>query len=123
MPAVDPLSASARPFIPHEFAALDRVGRGGTLQRIDQNATDTLSLPSDPQLKQRVYKDSLPPPAAHSSPYWHWRTSSSTSINDLEQIHLHASPVPSAVQVGSDQWMDDEVSRCLVMAKADLDIK
>lgn len=122
MPAVDPLSASARPFVTHEFVSLDRASRT-TLQKLDQNATVTRSSSGEVNSKTRIYKDSLPSPSQNIPPYTHWRTASSTSLQDFEQINLHTNPRSSVVDVGSDQWMDDEVSRCLVAAKADLDIK
>lgn len=124
MPAVDPLSATARPFVPHEFSSLDRLQRPAAtaLQKIDQNAS-SLCTPTGETSRLRVYKDALPPSSLYAPPYAHWRSSSSSSIDNIDRLNLESSPKRSTCEVGSDDWMSNEISRCLDTAKAELDIK
>ena len=114
MPAVDPFSAS---FVP--WVARDKPIRDTTLRVIDQNAgTATESSTALP--KPRRYKDTLPT-TFYVPPYSHSRSVSSASIDTFDSLALETGRAVS--QVGSDQWMHDEVSQCLYLAKGDLDVK
>jgi hypothetical protein len=113
MPAVDPFSASFRPFV-----AREKPVRDSALRTIDQNA-GTAPLDSTSTLpKPRRYKDDLPV-TFYVPPYSHGRSSSSASIETFDSLALER----SGPQVGSDQWMHDEVSQCLYISKGDLDVR
>jgi hypothetical protein len=129
MPAVDPFSALFRPFTPREKVPAERTttthnGRDSAtvLQPVDQNTistpnttvVDTLNLP-----KPRKYKDELPV-TFYEPAYRHTRTTSTAAL-DSEQQALQTNS--SAAEVGSDAWMDQQVTRCLDISKGDLDIK
>jgi hypothetical protein len=115
MPAVDPFSASFVPFVPR-----DKPIRDTTLRAIDQNAGSAIEPSTTILPKPRRYKDELPA-TFYVPPYSHGRSVSSASIDTLESLALE--PGRAVSQVGSDQWMHDEVSQCLYLAKGDLDVK
>jgi hypothetical protein len=127
MPAVDPFSALFRPFIPRDKVPAEKATSSGrdsatVLQPIEQNTiptpnttvVDTSSLP-----KPRKYKDELPA-TFYEPAYRHTRTTSTAAL-DSEQQALQTNS--SAAEVGSDAWMDQQVTRCLDTSKGDLDIK
>jgi hypothetical protein len=119
MPAVDPFSASFRPFVSRDKTSADRIGRDTPLQSIDQNAasnSDNSTLP-----KARRYKDELPL-KYYEPPYRHTRDSSAASIDRLDILYLEKRSQDD-VEVGSDTWMENEVSQCLYTSKGALDVK
>jgi hypothetical protein len=123
MPAVDPFSASARPYISHDFTAVDRHARNSTLQSIDPNTSALRGSPDGSSSTTRVYKDPLPKAELHVPLWSHTRSPSSASINRLDALSLESSPRRQIAEVGSDEWMGNEISRCLDAAKAELEIK
>lgn len=123
MPAVDPLSASARPYIPHDFTAVDRHVRNSTLQSIEPNSVTFSGSPNNSSPTGRVYKDRLPQAELHVPLWSHLRSPSAASIDRLDALSLESSPRRQVAEIGSDEWMGNEISRCLDAAKADLDIK
>lgn len=113
MPAVDPFSASFRPFVTR-----DKPVRDSTLRAVDLNAGTAPSESPSTLPKPRRYKDTLPA-TFYVPPYSHGRSASSASVNTLDSLTLeHSSPA-----IGSDEWMQDEVSQCLYTSKGDLDVK
>jgi hypothetical protein len=119
MPAVDPFSASFRPFVSRDKA--DRSGRD-VLQPIDRNTNGTtplISFSSAPLPKPRKYKDELPQ-KYYEPPYRHGRTGSTASL-DFESLALETKH--NDIEIGSDHWMDVEVTRCLENSKGALDVK
>jgi hypothetical protein len=112
MPAVDPFSASFRPFI-----SRDKPDRRDVLQPIDRN-TGTSSNPA-PLPKPRKYKDELPQ-KYYEPPYRHGRTGSTASL-DFESLALETRQ--NDEEIGSDHWMNVEVTRCLENSKGALDVK
>jgi hypothetical protein len=112
MPAVDPFSASFRPFV-----SRDKPDRRDVLQPIDRN-TGTSSNPA-PLPKPRKYKDELPQ-KYYEPPYRHGRTGSTASL-DFESLALETRQ--NDEEIGSDHWMNVEVTRCLENSKGALDVK
>jgi hypothetical protein len=112
MPAVDPFSASFRPFV-----SRDKPDRRDVLQPIDRN-TGTSSN-SAPLPKPRKYKDELPQ-KYYEPPYRHGRTGSTASL-DFESLALETRQ--NDEEIGSDHWMNVEVTRCLENSKGTLDVK
>ena len=129
MPAVDPFSASFRPFtprdkVPAEKTTTTNTGRDSTtvLQPIDQNTLPTphpAVVDTSNLSKPRKYKDELPV-KFYEPAYRRTRTASTTSL-DFEQLALPS--FSSTAEVGSDAWMDIQVTRCLETSKGDLDVK
>jgi len=113
MPAVDPFSASFRPFV-----SRDKPDRRDALQPIDRN-TGTSSSNSAPLPKPRKYKDELPQ-KYYEPPYRHGRTGSTASL-DFESLALETRQ--NDEEIGSDHWMNVEVTRCLEDSKGALDVK
>lgn len=115
MPAVDPFSASFRPFVSRDKP--DRTGRD-VLQPIDRN-TASNSTTSAPLPKPRKYKDELPQ-KYYEPPYRHGRSGSTASL-DFESLALETRH--NAEEIGSDHWMNVEVTRCLETSTGVLDVK
>jgi hypothetical protein len=119
MPAVDPFSASFRPFEFRDKA--DRTGRD-VLQPIDRNTPGTTPLTatsSAPLPKPRKYKDELPK-KYYEPPYRHGRNGSTASL-DIESLVLETRN--NEPEIGSDHWMNVEVTRCLETSTGALDFK
>ena len=123
MPAVDPFSASARPYISHDSTAVDRAVRTSTLQNIDPNSVPVRASPNTSSPSGRIYKDQLPQTELHVPLWNHLRSPSVASIDRLDALCLESSPRRQVVEVGSDEWMGNEISRCLDAARAELEIK
>jgi len=118
MPAVDPFSASFRPFV-----SRDKVDRRDVLQPIDRNTT-TGTTPlgpssSAPLPKPRKYRDELPQ-KYYEPPYRHGRDGSIASL-DFESLALETRHHDG--EIGSDHWMDMEITRCLDNSMGALDVK
>ena len=114
MPAVDPFSASFRPFV-----SRDKTDRRDVLQPIDSNTPGTSSSNAAPLPKPRKYKDELPQ-KYYEPPYRHGRTGSTASL-DFESLALETRQ--NDEEIGSDHWMNVEVTRCLENSKGALDVK
>ena len=123
MPAVDPFSALARPYISHDFTAADRHVRQSMLQTIDPNSVPLAAPPNTVSPAIKVYKDGLPQAESHVPLWSHLRSPSATSIDRLDSLSLESIPRRQVARVESDEWMGNEISRCLDAAKAELDIK
>ena len=109
MPALDPFSASSRPMLPFDTIPSRPLPFAATLHPIDLGSAPN-SLPQKLP-KARRHKE----PAPKSLPLPQYRQSPSTSSSFRED---GAKPVV----VGSDEWMQIEIARCVDSAKGDLDI-
>ena len=109
MPALDPFSAASRPMLPFDTLPSRPLPFAATLHPIDLNDAHNLSLQKLP--KARRHRE----PAPKSFPLPQYRQSPLTSMA------LHQNGV-NPVVVGSDEWMQAEIARCVDSAKGDLDI-
>ena len=96
------LSFDSLPSRPLKFAE--------TLQPIDLNFGSPSKLPK-PKLHKEPIPQVFPPPQYHS------RHASTTSLKDFGELSLEPK------DVGSDEWMQQEVARCVDEANGKLDIK
>lgn len=109
MPALDLFSAASRPMPPGDFDSgpSKPLNFAATLHSRDINV-DHPRLP-----KPRREKEDHQFP---TSPYSHARHGSAASLDDFKALRIdHA--------VGSDEWMQAEVARCVDQALGTLDLK
>ena len=108
MPALDPFSAASRPMLPFDTLPSRPLQFAATLHPIDLESPTT----SYKQLKPRRQKESTP--EIFPSPQY--------------SLSRHAIPpslnqeFETEIEVGSDEWMQAQVARCVDTAKGDLDI-
>ncbi|KAL7419129.1 hypothetical protein Q5752_005965 [Cryptotrichosporon argae] len=118
MPILDPFAAASRPMpnldgpsFPLPFAA--------ALVPLDPNVAAPPSLPL-PKPRRTHHGDGLPtafPPA----PYGHTRHASQSSLLTRKDLVQPATP-PGAKRIGSDEWMQEEVAKCVDAAEYTLNI-
>ena len=110
MPALDPFSAASRPMPPGHFDDVPSMPLtfAATLHSIDLNV-DHRRLPRPRREKEET---TVFPIAAYS----HSRHGSSASLEEFQDLRLDQ-------QVGSDEWLQTEVARCIDQALGALDLK
>ncbi len=110
MPALDPFSAASKPMLPFDNLPSRPLPFAATLHPIDLNSPNVTSSKILP--KPRIHKESNPKHFP-SPQYSHSRHVSSTSLNEV---------LGKPVVIGSDDWMQSEVAKCVDSASGNLTI-